>query len=63
MSDHPAPCPSPENPCMCRCHLESMQRRDLIPQECPDCAVGKHQPKYPVIEKLKGGKFYGLEYL
>lgn len=46
MTPQPAPCPSPENPCMCRCHLDAIQRRDAIPPECADCAAGRHLPKY-----------------
>lgn len=32
------PCPSPENPCMCYCHIDDLG-------ECHDCKMGRHKPK------------------
>ena len=31
--------PSPENPCMCYCHLD-------YPLECWECKMGRHKPKF-----------------
>lgn len=31
-------CPSPENPCMCRCHADGY--------ECFECKMGRHKAKF-----------------
>lgn len=39
-------CPSPKNPCMCRCH-ERGAKDGTMKDWCDVCRIGKHKPKYP----------------
>jgi hypothetical protein len=37
-------CPSPQNPCMCKCHLESSNNIEML-DWCWECKMGRHKPK------------------
>ena len=46
-------CPSPENPCMCRCHLDAKQGLVFYDDgSCYECRMGRHKPKLSPQDKV-----------
>ena len=47
-------CPSPENPCMCQCHIDKPGQEGRLPRECHECSTGRHRPKFPGKRVYRG---------
>lgn len=44
MNNKTVECPSPENPCMCVCHL-NFTEETIWEHQCWECKMGKHKSK------------------